>query len=98
MYKGMGATVTLFTKVRLRWLMTAGRIVLLLLLRLCAERIKGALNFEAPADPCRYREKRSAMGWNLNTSIMGGLEWCSPKARRRFRILANYYHGFNPYG
>ena len=38
------------------------------------------------------------MGWNVNTSVMGGLEWCSPKARRRFRVLANYYHGFNPYG
>lgn len=38
------------------------------------------------------------LGWNLNTSFMEGLEWCSRKARRRFRILANYYHGFNPYG
>lgn len=35
-------------------------------------------------------------GWNVNTSMMGGLEWCSRKARRRCRILANYYHSFNP--
>jgi hypothetical protein len=37
-------------------------------------------------------------GWTVNTSVMGGLEWWGTQATRRFRMLLNYYHGFNPYG
>ena len=37
-------------------------------------------------------------GWTVNTSVMGGLEWWGTQATRRFRVLLNYYRGFNPYG
>ncbi len=36
--------------------------------------------------------------WNVNTSVMGGLEWSRQESTRRFRILLNYYRGHNPYG
>lgn len=38
------------------------------------------------------------LGWNVNGNIAGGLEWYSPQATRRIRVLINYYRGFNPYG
>jgi hypothetical protein len=38
------------------------------------------------------------LGWNVNGNIVGGLEWYSPQATRRVRVLVNYYRGFNPYG
>ena len=36
--------------------------------------------------------------WIVNTNVVGGLEWSRPGSLRRFRIMVNYYHGFNPYG
>ncbi|ALA60354.1 DUF1207 domain-containing protein [Nitrospira moscoviensis] len=36
--------------------------------------------------------------WIINTNVVAGLEWSRAGAFRRFRILVNYYHGFNPYG
>ena len=37
-------------------------------------------------------------GWNVNSSVMGGLEWSRVGSTRRFRLLLNYYRGHNPYG
>ncbi len=36
--------------------------------------------------------------WIINTNVIGGLEWSMEGSTRRFRVLVNYYHGFNPYG
>ena len=36
--------------------------------------------------------------WTLNANVVGGLEFARAGALRRFRVLINYYHGFNPYG
>ncbi|MGQ0809907.1 MAG: DUF1207 domain-containing protein [Nitrospiraceae bacterium] len=36
--------------------------------------------------------------WSINTNVAGGLEWHRSGRFRRFRLLVNYYHGFNPYG
>lgn len=36
--------------------------------------------------------------WIINTNVIGGLEWSMDGSTRRFRVLLNYYHGFNPYG
>lgn len=36
--------------------------------------------------------------WIINTSVVGGLEWSRAGSFRRFRLMVNYYHGFNPYG
>lgn len=36
--------------------------------------------------------------WIVNTNVIGGIEWSMEGSTRRFRILLNYYHGFNPYG
>ncbi len=36
--------------------------------------------------------------WNVNSSVMGGLEWSRVGSTRRFRLLLNYYRGHNPYG
>ena len=36
--------------------------------------------------------------WIINTNVIGGIEWSMDGSTRRFRILLNYYHGFNPYG
>ncbi len=36
--------------------------------------------------------------WIINTNVIGGIEWSMEGSTRRFRILVNYYHGFNPYG
>ena len=38
------------------------------------------------------------LAWNVNTNIVGGLEWYGPQATRRIRLLLNYYYGYNPYG
>jgi hypothetical protein len=38
------------------------------------------------------------LAWNVNGNIVGGLEWYSPQATRRVRLLLIYYRGFNPYG
>lgn len=37
-------------------------------------------------------------GWNVNTSLLGGLEWSRLTSTRRLRFLLSYYHGRNPYG
>jgi hypothetical protein len=34
----------------------------------------------------------------VNGNVVGGLEWYSPQATRRVRLLLSYYRGFNPYG
>ena len=36
--------------------------------------------------------------WIINTNVIGGIEWSMEGSTRRFRVLVNYYHGFNPYG
>lgn len=36
--------------------------------------------------------------WIVNTNVVGGIELVRPGATRQFRILFNYYRGFNPYG
>ena len=36
--------------------------------------------------------------WIINTNVIGGIEWSMEGSTRRFRVLLNYYHGFNPYG
>ncbi|MBK9306975.1 MAG: DUF1207 domain-containing protein [Nitrospira sp.] len=36
--------------------------------------------------------------WIIDTNVLGGFEWSRTGSLRRFRILANYFHGFNPYG
>jgi hypothetical protein len=39
-----------------------------------------------------------ALSWNVNSNIVGGLEWAKAGSSRRLRLLLNYYHGFAPYG
>lgn len=36
--------------------------------------------------------------WIINWNVVGGLEWSRAGSLRRFRIMVNYYRGFNPYG
>lgn len=36
--------------------------------------------------------------WIINGNVVGGFEWSKPGAKRRFRLLMNYYRGFYPYG
>lgn len=36
--------------------------------------------------------------WIIDTNILGGFEWSRTGSRRRFRIMATYFHGHNPYG
>ncbi len=36
--------------------------------------------------------------WIVNSNVVGGVEWSRTGSLRRFRIMLNYYHGFNPYG
>jgi len=36
--------------------------------------------------------------WTINTNLLAGFEWSRTGSYRRFRILFNYYHGYNPYG
>jgi hypothetical protein len=38
------------------------------------------------------------LNWTINTNVLGGVEWSKAGADRRFRLLANYYHGYSPYG
>ena len=36
--------------------------------------------------------------WIINWNVVGGLEWSRTGSLRRFRIMVNYYRGYNPYG
>ncbi|MBH0177256.1 MAG: DUF1207 domain-containing protein [Nitrospira sp.] len=36
--------------------------------------------------------------WIIDTNVLGGFEWSRTGSRRRFRIMATYFHGYNPYG
>jgi len=36
--------------------------------------------------------------WIISTNVLGGLEWSRTGSLRRFRIMMNYFHGYNPYG
>ncbi len=36
--------------------------------------------------------------WIIDSNVLGGFEWSRTGSLRRFRIMANYFHGFNPYG
>ena len=38
------------------------------------------------------------LGWNINTNILGGLEFSRKPSTRRLRLLLNYYRGRNPFG
>lgn len=37
-------------------------------------------------------------GWLIDTNVLGGFEWSRTGSRRRFRIMATYFYGHNPYG
>ena len=39
-----------------------------------------------------------AHDWIIDTHVLGGFEWSRTGSVRRFRIMANYFHGYNPYG
>ena len=39
-----------------------------------------------------------ATGWNVNTSLSGGLEWASPGGAHRVRLLLEYQRGLVPFG
>lgn len=36
--------------------------------------------------------------WLVNWNVVGGFEWSRAGSLRRFRIMLNYYRGYNPYG
>ncbi len=36
--------------------------------------------------------------WIIDTNVLGGFEWSRAGSHRRFRIMATYFHGYNPYG
>jgi len=38
------------------------------------------------------------LDWIINTNLLAGMELSRPGSIRRFRVMFNYYHGFNPYG
>jgi len=38
------------------------------------------------------------LDWIINTNLLAGIELSRPDSFRRFRVMFNYYHGFNPYG
>ena len=38
------------------------------------------------------------LDWIINTNLLAGMEFSRPDSIRRFRVMFNYYHGFNPYG
>ena len=38
------------------------------------------------------------LNWALNTNLVAGLELYRVSGSRRFRVLVNYYYGYNPYG
>ncbi len=39
-----------------------------------------------------------AHNWIIDTNVLGGFEWSRTGSRRRFRLMATYFHGYNPYG
>jgi hypothetical protein len=39
-----------------------------------------------------------AHDWIIDTNVLGGFEWSRTGSLRRFRIMATYFHGYNPYG
>jgi hypothetical protein len=39
-----------------------------------------------------------AHDWIIDTHVLGGFEWSRTGSFRRFRIMATYFHGYNPYG
>lgn len=39
-----------------------------------------------------------AHDWIIDTNVLGGFEWSRTGSFRRFRIMATYFHGYNPYG
>lgn len=39
-----------------------------------------------------------AQDWYINTNLLAGFDMFRDGSFRRFRILFNYYHGYNPYG
>jgi hypothetical protein len=45
-------------------------------------------------DVKQYEQHR----WNLETSLIAGIEYSRPSRRRRLRLYGTYYHGFNPHG
>ena len=51
----------------------------------------------APVFGANFRSVEE-LGWNINTSLLGGLEWSRRTSTRRLRLLLSYYHGHNPYG
>jgi hypothetical protein len=38
------------------------------------------------------------LDWFIHTNLLVGMELSRPDSLRRFRIMFNYYYGFNPYG
>ena len=36
--------------------------------------------------------------WLIDTNVLGGFEWSRTGSQRRFRIMATYFYGHNPYG
>ncbi len=38
------------------------------------------------------------LNWVINSNVLAGIEWTRPDTDRRFRLLLNYYRGFNQYG
>lgn len=36
--------------------------------------------------------------WLIDANVLGGFEWSRTGSHRRFRIMATYFHGHNPYG
>lgn len=36
--------------------------------------------------------------WHINSNLLMGFDLSRPGSYKRFRILFNYYHGYNPYG
>ncbi|MBX3330152.1 MAG: DUF1207 domain-containing protein [Nitrospira sp.] len=39
-----------------------------------------------------------AHDWIIDAHVLGGFEWSRTGSFRRFRIMATYFHGYNPYG
>jgi hypothetical protein len=39
-----------------------------------------------------------AHDWIIDTNVLAGFEWSRTGYRRHFRIMASYFHGYNPYG
>jgi hypothetical protein len=63
-------------------------------------RILGAFYDQLLVTPVLAADFKSVeeLRWIINTNVVGGLEWSRAGSVRRFRILVNYYHGFNPFG